>query len=156
MIKDKLVEQTTTTIMESKGETKSGDIKTDHGYHQSAITVHRLQPQHPITTTTTVVHNNGRGHEFFTFVVPVELPIIVDFKLRLVSVKSPRPGVRPANKNDFEMRRTKDNEVRLAIMSSLEGPQDIELEIEAKMYKNGLQIGKNLAIVTIFISEYEF
>jgi len=76
--------------------------------------------------------------------------------MRMVSVKSPRAGVRASTKEDFNMRRTKDNEVRLAVVSSLEGPQDIELEIEAKMYKNGLQIGKNVAIVTVFISEYEF
>ena len=101
--------------------------------------------------------NEGRkGHEFFTFVVPVEAPIIVDFKMRLVTVKSPRANVRAAVKEDFDMRRTKDNEIRLAILSPLEGPQDIELEVEARMYKNGLQIGKNLAIVTVFISEYEF
>lgn len=97
-----------------------------------------------------------RAHEFFTFVVPIEPPIIADFKMRLVTVKSPKASVRPAQKSDFDMRRTKDNEVRLAILSPLEGPQDIELEIEAKMYKNGLQIGKNIAIVTVFISEYEF
>lgn len=100
--------------------------------------------------------SNTKGHEFFTFVVPVDPPIIVDFKMRLVSVKSPRPGVRPADAQDFAMRRTRDNEVRLAMLSPIKGPQDIELEIEAKMYKNGLQIGKNLAIVTLFISEYEF
>lgn len=88
--------------------------------------------------------------------MPVESPIVVDFKMRLVTVKSPKANVRPAVKNDFEMRRTKDNEIRLAILSPLEGPQDIELEVEARMYKNGLQIGKNIAIVTVFISEYEF
>ena len=97
-----------------------------------------------------------KGHEFFIFSVPVEPPIIVDFKMRLVTVKSPKPNVRAATKEDFDMRRTKDNEIRLAILTPLEGPQDIELEVEAKMYKNGLQIGKNLAIVTVFISEYEF
>lgn len=140
------------TTITTKGDTKS-DIKTNR--YQSAVTVQRLQHQQQQQQRPSTVIN-GRGHEFFTFIVPVELPIIVDFKLRLVSVKSPRPGVRSANINDFEMRRTADNEVRLAIMSSLEGPQDIELEIEAKMYKNGLQIGKNLAIITIFISEYEF
>ncbi|KAH9412457.1 Complement Clr-like EGF-like [Dermatophagoides pteronyssinus] len=140
------------TTITTKGDTKT-DIKTNR--YQSAVTVQRLQHQQQQQQRPSTVIN-GRGHEFFTFIVPVELPIIVDFKLRLVSVKSPRPGVRSANLNDFEMRRTADNEVRLAIMSSLEGPQDIELEIEAKMYKNGLQIGKNLAIITIFISEYEF
>ena len=78
--------------------------------------------------------SDGRkGHEFFTFVVPVESPIVVDFKMRLVTVKSPRANVRPATKEDFDMRRTKDNEIRLAILSPLEGPQDIELEVEARM-----------------------
>ncbi|KAI2808188.1 Calcium ion binding [Blomia tropicalis] len=81
-------------------------------------------------------NESRRGHEFFTFVVPVESPIVVDFKMRLVTVKSPKANVRPAVKNDFEMRRTKDNEIRLAILSPLEGPQDIELEVEARMYKN--------------------
>lgn len=103
-----------------------------------------------------MVQPGGKSHEFFTFVVPVELPIIADFKYRMVSVKSPRAGVRPARKEDFEMRRTKENEIRLAVLSSLEGPQDIEIEIEAKMFKNGLQIGKNIAIVMVYISEYEF
>lgn len=103
-----------------------------------------------------MVKPGGKSPEFFTFVVPVELPIIADFKYRMVAVKSPRAGVRPARKEDFELRRTKENEVRLALLSSLDGPQDIELEIEAKMFKNGLQIGKNIAIVMVYISEYDF
>ena len=76
--------------------------------------------------------------------------------MRLVSVKSPNLHVRPATKDDFYLKRTKDNEVKISLLNSLQGPQDIELEIEAKMYKNGLQIGRNIATVMVFISEYEY
>lgn len=131
-----LIKSVETTIAQVEQYTKGGEVSQQQQQVQ-------VQP-------------SRKGHEFFTFIVPVELPIIADFKFRLVSVKSPRAGVRAATKEDFDMRRTKDNEVRLAILSALAGPQDIELEIEAKMYKNGLQIGKNVAIVTVFISEYEF
>ncbi len=71
-------------------------------------------------------------------------------------MKSPRSDVRPATREDFYLRRSKDNEVKISILHPLKGPQDIELEIEAKMYKNGLQIGRNIATVMVFISEYEF
>lgn len=96
------------------------------------------------------------SHEFFTFVVPIEPPVIADFELRLVSAKSSRVEVRPAIREDFYLRRSKDNEVKLAVLHSLKGPQDIELEIICKMYKNGLQIGKNVASVTLFVSEYDY
>jgi len=74
----------------------------------------------------------------------------------MVSVKSPHTHVRAATREDFYLRRSKDNEVKIAILKPLQGPQDIELEIEAKMYKNGLQIGRNVATVMLFISEYEY
>ena len=100
---------------------------------------------------------SGSGsHDFFTFIVPIEPPIIAEFNLRLVSVKSPNLHVKAATKEDFYLKRTKDNEVKITLLNPLQGPQDIELEIEAKMYKNGLQIGRNIATVMLFISEYEY
>ncbi|CAG2100466.1 unnamed protein product [Medioppia subpectinata] len=103
-----------------------------------------------------LLKSESGSHEFFTFIVPIEPPIIAEFGLRMISVKSPNLHVRSATREDFYLKRSKDNEVKIALLNPLEGPQDIELEIEAKMYKNGIQIGRNIATVMLFISEFEY
>ena len=94
--------------------------------------------------------------EFYTFIVPIEPPVIADFDLKLVAAKPLNTDVHPAQRDDFLLRRSKDNEVKIALLHPLKGPQDVELEILCKMYKNGVHVGTNKAIINVYVSEYDF
>lgn len=48
------------------------------------------------------------------------------------------------------------NEAHLSLMESLEGPQDIELEMSMTVFRDGQLSGKNVAKIFIFVSEYQF
>lgn len=48
------------------------------------------------------------------------------------------------------------NEARLSLMQSLEGPQDIELEMSMTVFKDGQPSGTNVAKLFIFVSEFQY
>lgn len=48
------------------------------------------------------------------------------------------------------------NEARLTLMQSLEGPQDIELEMSMTVFKDGQPSGTNVAKLFLFVSEYQY
>lgn len=48
------------------------------------------------------------------------------------------------------------NEALLSLMQTLEGPQDIELELSMTVFKDGQPAGTNVAKLYIIVSEYTF
>lgn len=48
------------------------------------------------------------------------------------------------------------NEAMLSLLQSIEGPQDIELELSMTVFKDGQPAGTNVAKLYIFVSEYAF
>lgn len=48
------------------------------------------------------------------------------------------------------------NEVLLNLIQSIQGPQEIELELTMTVYQNGLPSGSNVAKIFILVSEYSF
>ena len=48
------------------------------------------------------------------------------------------------------------NEVLLSFMQSLEGPQDIELELSMTVFKDGQPGGTNVAKLFLIVSEHQF
>lgn len=48
------------------------------------------------------------------------------------------------------------NEARLSLMESLQGPQDIELEMSMTVFRDGQPSGTNVAKIFIFVSEYQY
>lgn len=48
------------------------------------------------------------------------------------------------------------NEVLLNLVKSIEGPQDIELELSMTVFKDGQPYGSNIAKLFLMISAYEF
>lgn len=48
------------------------------------------------------------------------------------------------------------NEARLSLMMSLEGPQDIELEMSMTVFRDGQPSGTNVARIFIFVSEFQY
>lgn len=48
------------------------------------------------------------------------------------------------------------NEALLSLMQSIEGPQDIELELSMTVFRDGQPGGTTVARLFIFVSEYQF
>lgn len=48
------------------------------------------------------------------------------------------------------------NEARLSLMMSLDGPQDIELEMSMTVFRDDQPSGTNLAKIFIFVSEFQY
>ncbi|XP_058457725.1 fibulin-1 isoform X3 [Malaya genurostris] len=78
----------------------------------------------------------------------------IDFDLKVVSVDAP-PNVRPADQRFFSMNKLS-NEVLLNLVKSIEGPQDIELELSMLVFKDGQPFGSNIAKLYLMVSAYEF
>lgn len=48
------------------------------------------------------------------------------------------------------------NEVLLSLVRTMEGPQDIELELSMTVYRNGQPAGTSVAKIFIIVSEYAY
>lgn len=48
------------------------------------------------------------------------------------------------------------NEALLSLMQTLEGPQDIQLELSMTVFKDGQPAGTSVAKLFIYVSEFEF
>lgn len=48
------------------------------------------------------------------------------------------------------------NEALLSLMQTLEGPQDIHLELSMTVFKDGQPAGTSVAKLFIYVSEFEF
>ncbi|XP_058053423.1 fibulin-1 [Anopheles bellator] len=93
----------------------------------------------------------GRG--LFTLTGPEEYEMI-DFDLKLVTVDA-APHVRPVDLNYFSLDK-KTNEAQVNLKKSIEGPQDIELELSVSVFRNGHLYGNNVAKLFLMISAHEY
>lgn len=80
----------------------------------------------------------------------------VRFQLKLVSA---RPGARSvARVTDayFQLRRLQSNQAVVSLVRSVEGPQEIELELTMDLYQGARFSGKAVAKLFVFVTQYEF
>lgn len=87
---------------------------------------------------------------------PVLSVTTVQFHLKMLSSRSNVPGIPLAIRENFHLRRTAYNEAMVSLTKSLQGPQDIELELEVKLYHGGLFGGSSKALLFLYVTEYEF
>lgn len=78
----------------------------------------------------------------------------IDFDMKVIHVDAAQ-NVRPADERYFSLNKLS-NEVLLNLVKSIEGPQDIELELSMTVFKNGQPFGSNIAKVFLLISAHEF
>ncbi|KAG8193076.1 hypothetical protein JTE90_017827 [Oedothorax gibbosus] len=108
---------------------------------------------------------------YITFVSSIRLPL--SGQLDLFTMRGPRfqsttvqfsldlksavgRGRPLATRDYFRLRRTHYNEAMVALVKSLKGPQDVELDLVMKIYHNGLFGGTAVAKIYIFVTEHEF
>ncbi|CAG2181588.1 unnamed protein product, partial [Oppiella nova] len=94
--------------------------------------------------------------DLFTMRGPVLSVTTVQFELTLNSARVGAAGVAPATRDYFQMRRTAFNEAMVSLAKPIQGPQDIELELEVKLYHGGTYGGSAKAILYIYVTEYSF
>lgn len=75
------------------------------------------------------------------------------FDWQLKDVKAPI-GVTPATKDNFQLRKDEDNKYQFGLIKSLQGPQEIEINIIQKMVGNGTVRVNKINKLFFFVSEF--
>ncbi|KAL7646898.1 UNVERIFIED_CONTAM: hypothetical protein RMT77_002155 [Armadillidium vulgare] len=94
--------------------------------------------------------------DLFTMRGPLWSSTNVQFDLEMESATVGREGITPASKDYFLLNRTAFNQVVLTLIRSLEGPQEIQLSLNMRLYHNGYYEGSAVAKLLIFVSQYDF
>ncbi|XP_046747526.1 fibrillin-2-like [Diprion similis] len=79
----------------------------------------------------------------------------VDFRMELVNAQAP-PGVQRATESCFRLRRPALTEAIIVLTQSIQGPQEIELNLTMEIYSGRQFAGSAVVKLFIFVSEYEF
>jgi len=76
--------------------------------------------------------------------------------LKLIEARVERGGVRAADRDDFLLQKgARINSAIIALRNALEGAQEVELEVNVKMYHAGIFGGRYVAILTVHVSDDE-
>ncbi|XP_052902971.1 latent-transforming growth factor beta-binding protein 4 [Anopheles moucheti] len=116
-------------------------IRKPHSYSYNFLTI----------VSNILLPPEGRG--LFTLAGPSNFQMI-DFDLKLVSVDA-APHVKAVDIHYFGLEK-RTNEAQLNLRKSIEGPQDIELELSMSVFQNGELYGTNVARLFLMISAYEY
>ncbi|XP_063219441.1 fibulin-1-like [Bacillus rossius redtenbacheri] len=96
------------------------------------------------------------GHmDLFTMRGPHLSSTSTRFKLELLSARS-AAGTQAATRDHFWLRQTSSSQAVVSLTRSVAGPQDIELQLTMDMYQLGRIVGKAVAKLIIYVSEYEY
>ncbi|XP_037732235.1 fibulin-1 isoform X1 [Drosophila subpulchrella] len=78
----------------------------------------------------------------------------IDFDLKIVRIQA-TSNVKRATSMHFDTLKN-NNQVNVFLKKSLEGPQDIELELSMTVFTNGMPRGKSVAKLFLFVSQHTF
>ena len=97
---------------------------------------------------------DGNGLDLFTMQSAKYAQITTKFTLKLININT-GPNVRPVTKSSFRLK-TGLHQATLSLADSVQGPQDIELELLMEMYYLARYTGSALAKIYIYVTPYEF
>lgn len=96
-----------------------------------------------------------QGHiDFFQMRGPIWPGSATEFSMKIANVVCPQ-GVERAHEGFFRMNTMKHKAI-LALVRPIEGPQEIELHMELKLYYNHIFNSKMVAKIFLVVSEYQF
>ncbi|KAI8036438.1 hypothetical protein M5D96_010744 [Drosophila gunungcola] len=78
----------------------------------------------------------------------------IDFDLKIVRIQATN-NIKKATDKNFDTIKN-NNQVSVLLKKSLEGPQDVELELSMTVYTNGMPRGKSVAKLFLFVSQHTF
>ncbi|PNF34447.1 Fibulin-1 [Cryptotermes secundus] len=93
--------------------------------------------------------------DLFTMRGPLWSSSSVRFKLDMLDSRAPA-GISPVTKDFFQLRQTSPNQAIISLRNSIQGPQQIDLQLSMELYHSGVFGGSAVAKLSIFVSEYEF
>ncbi|XP_012277054.1 fibrillin-1 [Orussus abietinus] len=79
----------------------------------------------------------------------------IRFSMALVAARAP-PGVTRATESCFALRRPAPFQAILVLTRSIQGPQEVELDLSMEIYHNSMFAGSAVAKLLIYVSQYEF
>lgn len=79
----------------------------------------------------------------------------IQFSMAFLEARAP-PGVQRATESCFALRRPAPAQVVLVMTRTIQGPQEIELDLSMEVYHNTIFTGSAVAKIIIFVSQYEF
>ena len=97
---------------------------------------------------------DSNGLDLFTMQSAKYAQITTKFTLSVANINS-QPGVRAVSKSSFRLK-TGLHQATLALAESVQGPQEIELELLMEMYYLSRYTGSALAKLYIYVTPYEF
>lgn len=93
--------------------------------------------------------------DLFTMRGPLWSSSSVRFKLDVLNSRAPA-GISAVTKDFFQLRQTSPNQAIISLRNSIQGPQQIDLQLSMELYHGGVFGGSAVAKLSIFVSEYEF
>jgi len=91
---------------------------------------------------------------FFQMKGPAWVSSSANFDMDIMSIRCPR-HIKQADKSYFRMKRDASKAV-VSLVKPIEGPQEVELQLQMELYVAGGFQGKVVSTVFIYVSEYEF
>ncbi|XP_048511324.1 fibrillin-1 isoform X2 [Athalia rosae] len=159
----------------TRGHYRCNRIDCPAGYHRDTERKNRCLRSNRYCQTGDLACLRSPSHYSFNFITFVSmLPIpetgqlelftmrgtghfdtTVQFHMALIEVKAP-PGVQRATESCFKLRRPSHSQAVIVLTQSLQGPQEIELDVSMEIYNSQLFAGNVIAKLFIFVSDYEF
>lgn len=93
--------------------------------------------------------------ELFTMRGTGQYGSTIRFRMELMDVRAP-PGINRATESCFALRRPSVSQAIIVLVKSLQGPQEIELNLSMEIYNADSFAGSAVVKLFIFVSEYEF
>ncbi|XP_034188272.2 uncharacterized protein LOC117607997 isoform X1 [Osmia lignaria lignaria] len=158
----------------TRGGYRCNKINCPSGYHQDHERKNRCVRSHPCYISDAACFRSP-SHYSYNFITLVSmLPIssnkpeelfkmkgyhlptsTIQFSMTFLEARAP-PGVQRATESCFALKRPAPTQAVLVMTRSIQGPQEIELDLNMEVYHNTIFAGSAVAKILIFVSQYEF
>ncbi|XP_054011032.1 fibrillin-1-like [Hylaeus anthracinus] len=158
----------------TRGGFRCNKINCPAGYHRDHERKNRCVRTWPCSAQDTACHSSPL-HYSYNFITLVSMfPIapnrpeeifkmkgyhpagsVIQFSMAFVDVRAP-PGVQRATESCFALRRPAPSQAVLVMTRSIQGPQEIELDLSMEVYHNTVFAASAVAKILIYVSQYEF
>lgn len=109
-----------------------------------------------LTFTADLAMPPSGQHQLFTMRGPLWPDSRAVFRLKLVSARDGGAGVAVARAEDFQLKHSRSNQATVALVNSVAGPQDIELQLVMDLYRQSEYRGRAVAKLFIVVSAHRF
>lgn len=95
-------------------------------------------------------------HRLLSIQGPINNFVSLDFRLLPIQAISTHNQIRLASSEDFYIKKMLVNQVQVMLKRGLQGPQNVTLELEMNILRQGVWVGFNKAVLHLFVGAYPF